>query len=390
MSYRGGWQTIRSGWLLASGAPDPESPVEIPQFLESAEAMEFLGFTPKAASDIVQRFQDASTFIEHDCILEYAKGQVRSSPDVGCPEDDWTSAMLAMGITQTLCQQILDPQFTDLRLTQNARFWVLDTIKAKFDFLSALDGIIIGSTPRVLGPISLEVRLGRSKKCSYAETKLLKNKAKRRPETQLVIPLTQQSLLDTEFLLLKGGDCGRLNRVIRLKTDRKDVNRIANALSIPPGDFTGLNRALYCTTQMQAAYHYAGYAKARLRTSGKDFIAVGVLHILIPKELMAGAVDIHEDKWKGDIWKEYVWNHRLQLTTPDHLRWFDKAPIIVGPVAKCSEKNFERMIESNKDYKALEPVKMSGGETTSQYCIREESLINRINEHGRFWVDRIL
>ena len=298
--------------------------------------------------------------------------------------------MLAMGITQTLCHQILDPHFTDLRLTQNARFWVLDTIKAKFDFLLALDGIILRTTPRDLGPMSLDVRLGRSKKCLYTETRLLKNKAKRRPKPQLDFSSTQQSLLDTEFLLLKGGDWGRLNKVIRLKTDHKDVNRITNAVSMPPGDFTGLKAGLYCTTQMQAAYHYARYAKARLRTSGQDFIPVCVLHILIPKELMAGAVDIHEDRWKGDIWKEYVWNHRLQLTTPDHLQWLDKAPIVVGPVAKCSENNLERLVESNKDYKALEALKMSDGETTSQYCIREESLMGRINEHGRFWVDRLL
>ena len=385
VSYRGGWQTIPSGGLWDSGTSDPEASVELPQFLESAEAMEFLGFTPEAALAIVQRFKDDSTFIKDDCILEYAKDQVTSSPDVGCPEDDWTSAIIAMGITQTLCQQILDPQFTDLRLTQTAYFWVFDTIKAKFDFLLALDGIILGYTPRALGPLSLQVRLGRSKKCLYTETRLSKNEAKRRPKPRLEIPSTQQSLLDTEFLLLKGGDCGRLNRVIRRKTDYENVNEIVNALSMPPGDFAGFDAALYCTTQWQAAYHDAKYAKARLRTSGQDFIDVGVLHILIPKELMAGAVDV-----QGDIWKEYVWNHRLQQTTPEHLRWLDEAPIVVGPVAKCSEEKFERMVESNEDYKALEPVNMSNGETTSQYCIREESLLSRINEHGRFWVDRLL
>ena len=385
ISYRGGWQTIRSVALSDSKASDPEASVEVPQFLESAEAMEFLGFTPKAALDILQRFQDASTFIEDDCILEYAKGHVRSVPDVGCPEDDWTSAMVAMGITQTLCQQILDPRFTDLRLTQNARFWVLDTIKSKFDFLLALDNIILESTPSDQGPMSLQARLERSKKSSGLKSKFWENEAEKRPEPQLECSVTQQSILDTEFLLLKGGDCGRLNRVIRLNTDSKNVNRIENALNIPPGDFTGSKAALYFTTQRQAAYHYAEYAKARLHTSGQDPIAVGVLHIVIPKELMAGSVDV-----QGDAWKGYVWSHRLQRTTPDHLRWLDKGPIVVGPVAKCSEKTFVRMVRSHKDYKALEPVKMSEGEMISQCCIREESLCRRINERGRFWLEKLL
>ena len=30
-----------------------------------------------------------------------------------------------------------------------------------------------------------------------------------------------------------------------------------------------------------------------------------------------------------------------------------------GPFAKCIEKSFLRMVRSNKDHKALEPVKMS-------------------------------
>ncbi len=370
--------------LSDASSSGSEASVDVPQFLESAEAMEFLGFTPEAALEIFQRFQDASTILDDDGILDYAKGHVRSVPHVGCPEDDWTSAMIAMGITQTLCQQILDPRFTDLRLTQNACFWVLDTIKAKYDFLLSLDDNILGSKPSDQGPVTFQAPLKRSKKSPGTELKVLDKKAGRKPEPQLESSITTQPILDTEFLLLKGGVCGPLNKVIRLKTDSKDVNRIERVLSMPPGDFAGWDAALYFTTQRQTANHYAGYAKARLRTSGQDPIAVGILHIVIPKELMTGAVDV-----RGEIWKEYTWSHRLQRTTPDHLGWLDEAPIIVGPVAKCSPENFVKMVRSNKDYKALEPVKMSDGETTSQYCIREQSLRRRMNEHGRFWVEKL-
>ena len=41
-------------------------------------------------------------------------------------EDDWNSAIAAMGITQSLYEQILDPGFSDLRLTCNAQYWVID------------------------------------------------------------------------------------------------------------------------------------------------------------------------------------------------------------------------------------------------------------------------
>ena len=41
-------------------------------------------------------------------------------------EDDWNSAMAAIGITQSLYEQILKPGFSDLRLTCNAQCWVID------------------------------------------------------------------------------------------------------------------------------------------------------------------------------------------------------------------------------------------------------------------------
>ena len=47
-------------------------------FLESAEAIEFLGFAREAARDIFERFKNASTNIEDEHILDYAKGHVRS------------------------------------------------------------------------------------------------------------------------------------------------------------------------------------------------------------------------------------------------------------------------------------------------------------------------
>ena len=377
----GGWQTIRCMALSDSSSSDSEASVDVPQSLESPEAMEFLGFTHEAALEIFQRFQNASTILDDDCILEYAKGHVRSVPDVGCPEDDWTSAMIAMGITQALCQQILDPRFTDLRLTQNACFWVLDTIEVKYDFLLSLDDNVLGSKPSDQDLATLQVPLKRSKNTVL---KVSDKKAERKTKPQLESSVTTQPILDTEFLLLKGGDCGRLNKVIRLKTDSKDNNRIERVLSMPPGDFAGREAALYFTTQRQTANHYAEYAKFRLRTSGQDPITVGILHIVIPKELITGAVDVQRE-----IWKEYTWSHRLQRTTPDHLGWLDEAPIIVGPVTKCSPENLVKMVRSNKDYKALEPVKMSDGETTSQCCIREQSLRRRINERGRFWVEKV-
>ena len=48
-------------------------------------------------------------------------------------------------------------------------------------------------------------------------------------------------------------------------TDTKDVNRIQNVLSNPPGDFAGFARGLYLTKQRQTAFE-----KKRLSTADED------------------------------------------------------------------------------------------------------------------------
>ena len=201
----GGWQTLRCVALSESSSSSSEASVEIPTFLESKEAMEFLGFTTEAAQRIHERFEEASQHIEGESILDYAKGQIRSVPDVGCPEDDWNGAILAMGITQTLSDKILDPEFRDLRLTQNASYWVRDTIEAKFLFLTSLDSNILGLRASAQGPVSLQARLEQSKN-------LLAQARKRRSTKPKQEPQTRQAISDTELMLLKGGDYARLQK----------------------------------------------------------------------------------------------------------------------------------------------------------------------------------
>ena len=329
----------------------------IPTVLESLETLEFLGFTSEAGKRILERFNNSLDLIEDPCILDYAKGQIRSFPDVGCPEDHWNSTMLVMGITQTLCDKILDPEFTNLRLTQNARYWVLDTIEAKFRFLTSLDDA------NVLGQMQ---------------------KKQRHPQPQVQPSTTpSQPISATEVVLLKGGDCARLQKAIRLSTDSTDVNRIQNVASAPPGDFAGLEMALYFTQQRQFAYQYASYARTRLRTApGDDPIPVGILHVVIPKELMTGGVHID-----GEIWREFVWNHKLQRPIPEDLRWVDEANVVSGPVVRCSPAEFGKLVRGGMGYRALELLEVAGGELASQCSFKGANLMRKINQEGRFRIE---
>ena len=382
-----GWQRIRCVALSeSSSSTDSDASIDIPELLESTQAMEFLGFAPEAALDIYKRFLNGSKLLPNDSILQYAKGHVRSVPDVGLVEDDWNSAILGMGITQSLCSQILDPEFKDLRLTQNAQFWVLDTIEAKYIFLYSLEQNILKPKPSEQGPVSLQSRLEQSKKLSSAKSERPQQETEEQPKPQVAMLAANQVIAATEMLLLKGGDYSRLRNAIRLRTDKTDVNRIQNVLSIPPGDFTGSEPALYFSKQRQTAYQYAEYAKGRLQdqASKQHLIQVGILHVVIPKEILSGAVEI-----SGELWKEFVWNHRLQRPTPEHLQWVDEASVVIGPILSCNQETLNRMVEKGKDYEALEPLKLNGGETASQHFTKEQSVRQHINQRGRFWLETL-
>lgn len=380
VAIRDGWQTIKCITLSESSSPDQsEGSIEVPTVIESLETLQFLGFTPEAGRRILARFEDASDLMEDPYLLDFAKGQIRSVPDVGCPEDDWNGAILAMGITQTLSDKILDPEFRDLRLTQNASYWVRDTIEAKFLFLTSLDSNILGLRASAQGPVSLQARLERSKKSSGASSQAQKHKAEQEPQPQ--------AISDTELMLLKGGDYARLQKAIKLDTDLTAINRIQNVGSALPGDFAGLTTGLYLTTQRQLAYQYASYARKRLETAnGENPIAVGILQVVVPRDLTAGAVDIHGET---RIWQEFVWNHRLQRQTPSHLRWIDDAPVVMGPVVRCSQDNLRKLVSDGRGYEALEPLAMNlaGGKSASQFCLNEAELMRKINEQGRFKIE---
>ena len=196
-------------------------------------------------------------------------------------------------------------------------------------------------------------------------------------EPQVVVSVAQKNIKDDEFVLLKGGDCNRLKNAIRLKTDTKDINRIQNVLSGVPGDFSGAE-------QGQTAYYYADFSRARLRSQGEDIIAVGNLHVAIPKDLMADAVEVY-----GEDWQEFVWNHRLQRPTPERLQWLDESSVIIGPVLKCSTATIEKYANNVKDHTLLEPLELIAGETASQHFVKGTPIMAQVNAREHFCLETL-
>ena len=228
------------------------------------------------------------------------------------------------------------------------------------------------------GPVSLQSRLesSSSQQKHKSISTLTKLDDSSVVETQQVAP--------TDLEIFKGGDTTRLQRAIQLSTDPAPINRIENILSGIPGDFSGSEQLLYFTKQYQVAYDYASYAAQCLKAKGQDIIGVRILHLNVPKELLTNSVSID-----GAIWQEFVWNHRLQRQTPDHLQYLDEAEVLTGPVLQCGPAMVAEHVRQGHDFTVLKPVRLSSGDTASQHAFKGSGIRRAINTNGRFWLEQL-
>ncbi|KAL8907601.1 MAG: hypothetical protein Q9207_001338 [Kuettlingeria erythrocarpa] len=394
----GGWLRlrVRDVSLSSSSSSDQdEARVTIPTILESVQALIFIGFHDQAANAIMHRYTLASAHEENPDILSFAKGHVRSAGDASLPWDDWEAAMAEMGVKTSLQDAIMDPRFEALRLTQSAMFWVLDTITTKYMYLLSLDREVLGlprGPRRSEGYVQFESRLSgeHPRSSSTKETQPSSSKAGKStvgfsPSPARHVGATNHEVGNGEVEFLKGGAYVRLLRAIRTARDPPNavVNRLENIYSAPPGDFTSSQLAIYLTKQRGVAHRYMEYARHRVTEQGRDIVAVAILHLIIPTDLL----DNHAQLF-GAEWKEYVMNCRLQTQPfPTHLEWLLDTPIITGPILKANDAMVQELVGDERNFEALEPWRLANGASAQQQCIKSDQVVRNINRQARMWLE---
>ena len=381
-----GWLRLRTS-EVSSSSSDSNATIDIPQALETAETLRFLGFTSTATEAIFNRFEQACTDFPESTILDFAKGRVRSSTDASTTEDDWASAIDRMGINTALRDQIIDQRFEDLRLTKSARFWVLDTVVAKYRFLEGLDMMVLGRKRNPdTGYTSLQSTLGKSK--HDKETKSVLTRPGKSGDDSasplMVTTATDHQTQDFEIELLKGADAPRLRRAIRLDTDPADstTNRLETVLAAIPGDFSGTQSVLYFSKQRETVYYYVNYARARLLEQGQDVVHVGILHLILPKDLLTDCVEVF-----ADYWKEFVMCCRLQNPVPEHLRYVAHSSVIFGPLLNANDGQVAKCVGPSRDYTALDLLRLPSGAAAMQHCLKGDRFIETLNQRSRLWLE---
>lgn len=384
----GGWIRLRVSSVSSS---DSEDIVNVPAVLESLEALIFIGFTDHAAERIFSRFSQVLSMEDDSELIEFIKGHVRSFPDAASGEEDWHEAMANMGIKAAVRNQIMLPAYQDLRETRTALYWVLDTLDAKYHYLKHLSGTVLGSSKETdQGFVSLESRMEQSS--SSPQPKSAPSKASR-AAAQSALPdlawgTNERQILAWETELLQGGGKKRLMAAIRDPEEPLNTinNRLEEIRSAPRGDFSPDENLLYFSNQREVAYFYAEYARDRYLEAGEHLLDVGILHVILPKGLVADFVELY-----GDTWREFVMYCRLglQKDIPAHLRYLTETPVIIGPVLKSNNAMVRRLVGPSLDYKKLNPLRLSSGATAMQHSIKGVQLTRTMNEQSRLWFEKL-
>ena len=366
-----------------SSSSDSDEIVEIPAILESQATLQWLGFTEGKSQLMMSSWAQAYATDNEADFFETIEATINQGSDAVDLTDDWPAAIRSMGMTRAFRKKIMHHRYNHIRLSETAKFWVLDTVTDKYRFLSGLSNTLLGRGIKQTGFVSLQSRLA-----NKAEASQWKKSSKESQRDQTSRPLVVASTTDEmyaqeeEIVMYKGGKMSRLRNAISEEQAAKDVHLQALA-STPPTDFERAGFSLYFTKEKVLAEEFVGYAAERL--DGGKWVELGMLSVALPTKVLASMVEIYESDWK-----QFVWKMRLQdyHNFPAHLDHYDRANILFGGMLQISTAKVHRIKESGGDYTQLEGCKLSDGTRGSQYCFKNAIMVaDEINKVARVWIE---
>ncbi|KAL2017247.1 hypothetical protein VTK56DRAFT_2406 [Thermocarpiscus australiensis] len=338
--------------------------IEIPEVLNSRETLEFCGLNAEVSGlifDAWEQLQQTPGELGYgDDIVTEAKHFVRKmaeQEDAWLPEHDWRRALAAMGANQRLCDAIMDSDADDLRKTQSASDWVLDTIDISWQFLEGLDERIrkkhnamqdtrdhlVSPSPDSQPRPAIRQQPGLLG--TYREPSVLR--------TAAFEPVP--SSVEGRTMLFKGGAMARLASVFN---DDGPLN-LPQLWSSSPTDFHRDRRNLpYFTKHFEVAETYAKYAVRRV--SQEEAV---VLHFVVPSELLEDHREIFSREWQELVFWSRGPASFDTFTIPSHLAQFTDAPLLIGCIYGMPNKRVARL-SSPSDLSGQYVKTRNGGNAT--------------------------
>ncbi|KAL9118352.1 MAG: hypothetical protein Q9187_005106 [Circinaria calcarea] len=345
--------------------------VDIPEQLESVQTLRFMGFDEEAAGNIWTRWAELSKDPDFpDEFQTMADAYIGSiKVDAEDETDNWHAVLRQLGISKELIDVIMIPEYSDLRMTASAKYWLRDTFAMRF---RSLLGMQQASTTRIRALMKERAsRAQRQRKPGGTFS------AGRDP-----IPNVQTGIATPNFTpgttkLWRGGDQELINLA-------RDQNTEANNLRtqdayVRPTDFQGRAPLLYFTLDRTTGVRYAKWAA--LKSNGLG----ALLYMEVPNSVLQ-SMDPYT--LQDDEWKQIVWHSRRSLAWPDSLQFLKSRLLLIGDIATGKNQAYHK-IAKWQDITEHHKLKRQDGDierTTTQYVFQDEEALALLNRHARLEV----
>jgi hypothetical protein len=326
----------------------------IPEYIESVETLEFIGWEEEKAADIWARWEivkqtesNEATFQQH--FLEYALSAV---PDLKHEDrqEDWQAEMLNWGVNAELRSAIMDEAYASIRLTESVEYWVKDTMEIRY--------------------LSLE-RLQRDSQMRVQTSAT---------STSNITDTRENPAVMTQSAATSSSVPGRLTLYKAIARDRvvqHATGKIAieSLVSGTPSDFRGVGgTTLYFTPSLKVAEHYRGYIRRRYNGAAPLMLELSVTNSFI--EALPPYI-LHF----GDLWKEIVYTSRRGLLLGGDLKRIHRLPLIIAPIAKSHNRTISSLDDHHQISSAQHVLYVEDSEAI-QYVFQGDDMLYSLEEYG--------
>jgi hypothetical protein len=338
--------------------------IAIPDELESFATLQFLELRPETAKIVWADYARLkSTYPGRNMIFWAVRTYVMGVEGDAWEEgDDWYDAMNRIGMGDSYQARVMHDGFKRLRLTGSAKYWALESIAMRMEFLTVLDGIIKGTAHKLGQHVSYLDANGHIR--SHTPVRVLERRGSAIPE------------------ILEGCGifyiAGNISRLVMIEGDGNRLDLLP-IRQFPPSDFAEHDSSINLTKQLKFAWEEAMWRK--ILADGK-VVPIGILVIAVPERLLTSMADV-----TGEQWRDLVWTARKTEPADLAVEYLKEYQWLKGPICRQVNEKVLRMTDPSE----LQEWRLQDGEKAMQYATTSSEMISLLETAcvGKVWVTEI-